>query len=160
MSKPSWAHHFDAGLRWRLAAVVMIIIGVAARGFGASVSVSLVFAGLAVVCLVVSAGLAVAFSKKARQDNYGIRIRTGDAGRDEQLNAELTSRTQAKAAQQRPGKEWGLLVLTIVLFWPALIAVAVLATSANPSPVMWAVAVVLVLLFALSAVDWVRAVRR
>lgn len=159
MSKPSYARFWNAAMGWRVAAIVMIIAGVASRGLGASFAVFFIFLGLMVVCLVVSIVSTAGMARKAAQDNYGVRIRTGDSGRDQMLNAELSKRSAEMDGHRRPGKEWALFAVTIVLFWPAIIAIVIAVTGASASPVKWTAAAAFTLLFILSGTDWIRTVR-
>lgn len=159
MSKPSSARFWNGALAWRIAAIVMIIAGVAARGLGASFAVFFVFLGLMVVCLVISLVSTAGMARKAARDNYGVRIRTGDSARDQMLNADLSKRAAEMDAHRHPGKEWALLALTIVLFWPAIIAIVIAVTGSSASPVKWTAAAAFTLLFILSGTDWIRTVR-
>ena len=86
-----------------------------------------------------------------------MKFRTGDPERDRALDQALSERLQTwERTQPRASwKPWGLLILAIVLFWPSVIALAIVATTAKPSPVEWGVAVLLPLLFICSVADWV-----
>ena len=155
MSKPSYWRYWHISLGWRIAAPLVLIAGVIARGAGAPMSVFFIGMGLMVVCLAVSVYFAAVLEKKSRQDNYGMRIRTGDPQRDRILNAEAARRTEEEISKIRPPRMWPV-VLTIIFFWPAVFSIVFVVTSANPSTTKWVAAVLFPLLFLWSATELVR----
>lgn len=155
MSKPSYWRYWHISLAWRIAAPVVLIAGALARGAGAPMSVFFIGMGLMVVFLAISVYFAAVLEKKARQDNYGVRIRTGDPERDRVLNAEASRRTEEQISKMKPSVMWPV-VLTVIFFWPAVVSIVLVVTSANPSTIKWAAAVLFPLLFLWSAVELVR----
>jgi hypothetical protein len=155
MSKPSYWRYLHMSLAWRIAAPVVLIAGAIAHGAGAPMSVFFIGMTLMVVCLVVSVYFGVVLEKKARQDNYGVRIRTGDPEQDRVLNAEVARRSQEEISKTRPPRMWPV-VLTVIFFWPAVFSVVIAVTSAHPSTITWVAAALFPVLFVWSAVELVR----
>lgn len=146
-AKPPYWRYWRISLALRIAAVFLLVGGGVAHGLGAPVSVMFIGLGLMAVCLIASFLFVGVFSTKARQDNYGVRIRTGDPGQDEALNADVARKVREATAPAPGGwKRTSLFILALVLFWPAVIAIAIVASSAHPTPLEWGAAVLFPLL--------------
>lgn len=146
-AKPPYWRYWRISMGLRVAAVLLLAGGAAAHGLGAPVSVLFIGLGLMAVCLIAAFLLVGVFTTKARQDNYGVRVRTGDPGLDQPLNADVARKVREAGAPAPGGwKRTSLFILAIVLFWPAAIAIVIVASSGHRTPLEWGAAVLLPLL--------------
>ncbi|MDR0344279.1 MAG: hypothetical protein LBI49_14445, partial [Nocardiopsaceae bacterium] len=97
-AKPPYWRYWRISMGLRIAAVLLLFGGGVAHGLGAPVSVMFIGLGLMAVCLIAAFLFVGVFSTKARQDNYGVRIRTGDPGQDQVLNADVARKVREATA--------------------------------------------------------------